>query len=1116
MPAFQTPLSHKDNKRKLDADSAGGPAYKRQAGVDGRGSGSGAAKPGGKHWAVQWRNPQYKKHKTWDYDGVLVVKGNWCELLDNEDGRRVACGKPSGVEASKIEEDVEFHLGGKDVRVDNAIKASEYMSGACFSGSVALTAPESGSSMAVHRNSGTAAKQFVPLRPNNGTGFKTPSLTRLPSVSDNSAVRTSSPLNQNRCAPSLAASQTKAAGAGEVKPSYWYVNWRKPQHKKHKTWDGDAYLMHKGDKLTLVAEKGLIVGTKQWDGTPIYVGYEGRMGNKDFEVDHEITRADMPTITGAEDFDGDIELVGSQVEAAPFVEAKKPRNVVDVDTLPVKVPKAPQPVPAPAPKKSVAAASFYAPVQQARPKGPSHDPDAPGAVVMKSPDTAHIAKYNKKNAPVVPVVIDPIIARKLRPHQIEGVKFMYECVMAMQGHDGRGCILADEMGMGKTLQTITLVWTLLKQNPYAGLGPIVGKVMIVCPVTLIKNWKNEFHKWLGRDRLGIFTGDKDKSTIKQFVNSRIHHVLIIGYERLRTVISELQYCIPPIGLIICDEGHRLKSASNKTSTMFEVLTTPRRIILSGTPIQNDLGEFHAMADFCNPDLLGNYNNFKKLYEVPILKSRAPGCSTKERELGEARLEQLLETAKSFVLRRDASILKNYLPPKRLHVDEYVVFITPTQLQRDIFRQILTADKLDNLVRNSTAESLALIGMLTKVSNSPILLKAAADKAREQGRDAEGELIKKNVFMEAARLLPERAQVDDVSLSGKLIALANLLRALYKGTDEKCIVVSHYTSTLNIIEAFCKKKQYTYLRLDGSTAAQKRQDYVNEFNKSLQRQRFIFLLSSKAGGVGLNLIGASRLCLIDSDWNPSQWLGYTDGTSRAVLRWHGANVLAIAEKIYQRQVTKLGLSDSFLGKGGSESKSDSFTRKDLRDIFTIHPNTACHTHDLLECPCEDDSGSMASTRISSKGPTGGSNSEAEDEDEDDSSNGGFIQASAVKPKHIEKLDKEYLRQKKAQLAALGQWTHISCLRRNAVERIQDSILQKLVFVPESDERSKNSGGSAPSRVASLLEATDLEAVLQATRPPLPVESLPGGSASFLFERTSKTAPLDGKILPEEDE
>jgi DNA repair and recombination protein RAD54B len=97
--------------------------------------------------------------------------------------------------------------------------------------------------------------------------------------------------------------------------------------------------------------------------------------------------------------------------------------------------------------------------------------------------------------------------------------------------------------------------------------------------------------------------------------------------------------------------------------MFEALRTPRRVILSGTPIQNDLGEFHAMADFCNPGLLDSYAAFKKIYETPILRSRAPDCTPKEADMGAGRLEQLTSVAKSFVLRREATILKNYLPPK---------------------------------------------------------------------------------------------------------------------------------------------------------------------------------------------------------------------------------------------------------------------------------------------------------------------------------------------------------------------------------------------------------------------------------------------------------------------
>ncbi|KAI0344614.1 hypothetical protein BDW22DRAFT_1482814 [Trametopsis cervina] len=1089
MPSFQTPVVAGSAKRRLAYDETNLPASKRHAAVEDNGS----QVPSGpkSYWMVQWRNPQYKKHKTWDGDGVLLVKGTFFDLLDAEDGRRIACGKPNGVEPDKIGDGSEFSLGGKELQIDRAIQASEYFSGTCFANGVVVNAPEPATTL---RSSATAAKQFTPLKPRNGLNFKGPSFVRQPLASSSKSASLQASVREKDAVMTDTSDTRTQIGSD----TFWMVNWRKPQQRKHKTWDGDAYLSQRGELLTLVSEKGLMLGKKRWDGTKIDAGYTITINNKEIEVDSQISRADMPSVTGSSmEYENEVEFsVPSQTQAPTILSSptvaqpsghrfKTPAPRADLDS-------------SESTKKSVSSASFYAAPAKPKAKGPLHDPNAAGAVVMPAPSAAHIAQHNKKNAPIVPVVIDPILARRLRPHQVEGVKFMYECVMAMKGHDGKGCILADEMGMGKTLQTITLVWTLLKQNPYGGIGPAVGKVLIVCPVTLINNWRNEFYKWLGRDRVGVFVGDKDKSQIKLFVNSRVHHVLIIGYERLRTVIQDLQYCIPPIGLIICDEGHRLKSANNKTSMMFEALSTPRRIILSGTPIQNDLGEFHAMADFCNPGLLGNDKGFKKLYEAPILKSRAPECTPKEKELGESRLEQLMEVARSFVLRREATILKNFLPPKY----EYVVFIAPTKLQRDIFHKILTADKLDNLVRNSTAESLALIGMLTKISNSPILLKAAADQAKERG--GEGGIVKSNVVSDAVQLLPSRAQVDDVSLSGKLAALANLLRAIYKTTDEKCIIVSHYTSTLNIIEAFCKKKAYSYHRLDGSTPAGKRQDFVNEFNKTSQKQRFIFLLSSKAGGVGLNLIGASRLCLIDSDWNPSHDLQsmariHRDGQKRPVFIYRFLTAGSIDEKIYQRQVTKLGLSDSLLGKGGSDSKSDSFTRKDLRDIFTVHPDTACHTHDLLECPCETGSTGYASlTPAESAGSAAASDPEISDDEEM-----GFVSASTVDPARLERMDQEYLKQKKAQLAALGQWKHVNCLKVRAREQIQDGILRMLVYVPPEEDEE---GASANAPPTSLLDAVDLDNLLRETRPPLGITEVPGGSVSFLFERTSKM-PLD---------
>lgn len=533
--------------------------------------------------------------------------------------------------------------------------------------------------------------------------------------------------------------------------------------------------------------------------------------------------------------------------------------------------------------------------------------------------------------------------------------------------------------------------------------------------------------------------------------------------------------------------------------MFRALRTPRRIILSGTPIQNDLGEFHAMADFCNPGLLDEYSTFRRVYEVPILKSRAPDCPAKDTELGEARTAQLLAIAKSFVLRRDATLLENYLPPKH----EYIVFVTPTSLQLSIFSKILHPDKLDDLVQSSTAESLALINMLTKVSNSPILLKATADKAKA-GTNNRGNSFQKASLDDALKLLPERVQVDDVSLSGKLIALSRLLQVVRSNTEEKCVLVSHYTSTLNILEAFCKKKGYSYHRLDGQTPAAKRQEYVNSFNKSSRNTSFIFLLSSKAGGVGINLIGASRLCLVDSDWNPSHDIQsmarcHRDGQKRPVYIYRFLTAGTIDEKIFQRQVTKLGLSNSLIGTGTISSKSDSFSRKDLRDIFRIYPDTSCNTHDLLECPCNQTGAQLL--------PDNGFSVEERCNSELDQ---GFIKACDVKSEDIDMMDKAYMQKKRAGLAALGEWKHINCLRSSTMDDIQDDVLRAITRKPKA--RGDNSNHSR-TQLAQLLSAVDTGNI-EGSDDILTVHEVPGGSVSFLFHKSSSVLELSGRAEVED--
>ncbi|RDB25350.1 DNA repair and recombination protein RAD54B [Hypsizygus marmoreus] len=1039
MPAFQAPNAIKRKSEYNDNSS------RKRLALEGPNFGPNTdGNEESEYWMVLWRNHQTRKHKTWDGDAILEATRSKATLYDTE-GKTLGMGKVEW----PLHEGKAFTFANKEIELERPVTKNEFTSGQAF-GSTSSMDSMAGSA---HLNSGILSKQYVPLKIGH------------PSKSNTTSMQPS-----KRGTPLQALDLTSAADNSLPKPTvqetHWTANWRKPQNKKHQTWEGDAYVSLTGEKLVMMSEEGKFMGSVGWKGDTLSSGYRTFIGGKEIELDQQVKHSQLPTIIGF-----------PRAGADDTSDSKPSSPAHSVDTS----------LASPAPAKFIAPTSFYGTPIKRKPKGPLHDPEGEFAVVMKAPTKEHMKKFNKKNLPVVPVVLDPIISRRMRPHQIEGVKFMYESVMGLRKHEGQGCILADEMGLGKTLQTIALVWTLLKQNPYAASASIVDKVLVVCPVSLVNNWKAEFHKWLGRDRIGVVTCDKDKKTALMFMNAKNQQVLIIGYERLRTVINELALMAPPIGLIICDEGHRLKSANNKTTQMFKALRTPRRIILSGTPIQNDLGEFHAMADFCNPGLLDEYNTFRRVYEVPILKSRAPDSSAKETELGEARTAQLLLVAKSFVLRRDASILKNILPPKH----EYVVFVTPTSLQLSIFSKILHPDKLDDLVQSSTAESLALINILTKVSNSPILLKATADKAKDKSANT----IQRAGVDDALKLLPDRAQIDDVSLSGKLRALAKLLQIIRSTTDEKCVLVSHYTSTLNILEAFCRTKKYAYYRLDGQTPATKRQEYVNTFNKSSRNQSFIFLLSSKAGGVGINLIGASRLCLIDSDWNPSHDLQsmarcHRDGQKRPVYIYRFLTAGAIDEKIYQRQVTKLGLSNSLMGSGSSTSKSDSFSRKDLRDIFRIDPNTACNTHDLLECPCDGMTTVVPDDAAS------------DDMEEDIEPEQGFIKACQVKPEVVDKMDRAYLQKKKAGLAALGEWKHINCLRISARDDIQDDILRKLVDFGEPEAKS-DTPQQRKSQIDALLSAIDLENVENMTRV-LTVREVPGGTVSFLFQKSSTAA------------
>ncbi|KAF2717278.1 hypothetical protein K431DRAFT_233479 [Polychaeton citri CBS 116435] len=733
---------------------------------------------------------------------------------------------------------------------------------------------------------------------------------------------------------------------------YYNVLWRKFTTKKNKTWDGDGVLSVVDGYAILQDISGKELGRTACKG-PLMIGSGLSVSSREVEVDSMISK---------DDFLAGRPFLGTSKKAShPTPNLKK---VDSMKSLTTKAQAKHSKITAGQKERQTpvitASASirngFKTPLQNGLsqvPKSiqqipiPRHDPKAPDALIMKRPDSA------PKGKQIVDVVVDPVLTRALREHQRNGVAFLYECVMGLKSHSGEGAILADEMGLGKTLQTIALIWTLMKQNPIYEEAPVVRKALIVCPVTLINNWRKEFHKWLGKERIGLFVMDdttgKNRMRITDFTKGKAYQVMIVGYEKLRTIADDLSKTPGGIDIVIADEGHRMKTAQNKSAAAIKQLNTDRRIILSGTPIQNDLTEFWNMVDFVNPGLLGKYNVFKREFETPILRSQQPGASGKDLEKGEARSEELASITEKFILRRTAEILSKYLPPKT----EYVLFCQPTKAQAEVYRTIIGSPTFNAALGNGNT-ALELITLLKKVCNSPTLLLKNNNCGEESVKPSLIETVRPSLLRTPGA-------------SCKLQVLDSLLHQIRTTTDEKVVIVSNYTSTLNILQQLLTSLGYDFFRLDGSTPPAKRQDMVDKFNRTRpsavlpfsftggksQNDAFVFLLSAKAGGVGINLIGASRLVLFDLDWNPATDLQamarvHRDGQKRPCFIYRFLVRGALDEKIFQRQVSKTGLADSIVdGKNGASG----FTREELRDLFRLDEReSGCQTHELLQCRC----------------------------------------------------------------------------------------------------------------------------------------------------------------------
>ena len=247
-------------------------------------------------------------------------------------------------------------------------------------------------------------------------------------------------------------------------------------------------------------------------------------------------------------------------------------------------------------------------------------------------------------------------------------RFQFECLYLL-------CInrlTLFQLHLLQTLQSVTLIWTLLQTGITANKAPTAKRVIVVCPCSLVKNWDNEFVKWLGPGKVKTLAlAESDRKTVEKnidcFVKTKLFNVLIVSYETLRTHVGRLTKYKDCCDLLVCDEAHRLKNRENQTSMALASLPVKRRVLLTGTPMQNDLEEFYAMVDFTNPGILGTQEEFRKKVLYPILRGREPDATEKQKQRMMDIQQDMSTTVNEFILRRVNTLNAQHLPPKLVQV-----------------------------------------------------------------------------------------------------------------------------------------------------------------------------------------------------------------------------------------------------------------------------------------------------------------------------------------------------------------------------------------------------------------------------------------------------------------
>ncbi|XP_027320772.1 transcriptional regulator ATRX isoform X7 [Anas platyrhynchos] len=690
---------------------------------------------------------------------------------------------------------------------------------------------------------------------------------------------------------------------------------------------------------------------------------------------------------------------------------------------------------------------------------------------LKCPITTKLVLDEDEETKEPLVQVHRSIVTRLKPHQVDGVQFMWDCccesVKKTKTSPGSGCILAHCMGLGKTLQVVSFLHTVLLCDKLD-----FRTALVVCPLNTALNWLNEFEKW----QEGLEDDEKlevcELATVKRpqersYMLQRWQDeggVMIIGYEMYRNLaqgrnvksrklkeIFNKALVDPGPDFVVCDEGHILKNEASAVSKAMNSIRSRRRIILTGTPLQNNLIEYHCMVNFIKENLLGSIKEFRNRFINPIQNGQCADSTLVDVRVMKKRAHILYEMLAGCVQRKDYTALTKFLPPKY----EYVLEVRMTPIQCKLYQYYLDhltgvgsgneggrgkagaklfqdfqmlsriwthpwclqldyiskenkgyfdEDSLDDFIASDSDEtSMSLSSddyakkkkskgkkMKKECSSSGSgsdndveVIKVWNSRSRGGGEGNAEELVnnppsvtksdegKPTSSSNPGSPAPDwykdfvtDADAEVLEHSGKMVLLFEILR-MAEELGDKVLVFSQSLISLDLIEDFLELanrektdkdkapiykgegkwfRNIDYYRLDGSTTAQSRKKWAEEFNDETNVRGRLFIISTKAGSLGINLVAANRVIIFDASWNPSYDIQsifrvYRFGQNKPVFVYRFLAQGTMEDKIYDRQVTKQSLSFRVVDQQQVERH---FTMNELTELYTFEP-------DLLDDP-----------------------------------------------------------------------------------------------------------------------------------------------------------------------